>query len=141
VSGRRSWRKGYRFETKVRAMMHGAGLECRRVPLSGSAPGWAGDLMLAGRTFEVKTRARGFRRLYRWLDERYFGLVIAEDRQEPLVVLRLADFLRDCTFRERVGRDRSKPFPGVFDPAGAQRSGGQPGSGPPVSQESAEGCP
>jgi hypothetical protein len=120
-------------------MIHGAGFDCRRVPLSGSAPGWAGDLMLAGRMFEVKTRARGLRRLYRWLDERYFGLVVAADRREPLIIFRLGNFLRDCRFRESSGTSRSKTLPAVFGRSGAPRPRGRARSGPPVSRESGEG--
>jgi hypothetical protein len=97
--GVRPRRKGYRLEAKVRMLATAAGLDCQRVPLPGSAPGWTGDLVLAGRRFEVKARARGFRRLYGWLKGR-FGLVVAADREEPLVVIRLGDFLRACRFRE-----------------------------------------
>jgi hypothetical protein len=74
-----------------------AGINCLRNPLSGS--GWAGSLMMAGRTFEVKARGKGFRKLYRRL-EGHFGLVLAADRREPLLVMRLGDFLRSCRFRD-----------------------------------------
>src|SRR5437660_246336 len=67
-------RKGYRLEAKVRAMATDAGAECVHVPLSGAAPGWAGDLMLSGRRFEVRARTSGFRQLYGWLGP-HFGLV------------------------------------------------------------------
>jgi len=110
--GARPRRKGYRLEAKVRAMATTAGTECVRVPLSGGAPGWAGDLMLAGRRFEVKARAAGFRRLYRWLGP-HFGLVVAADRAEPLVVIRLGDFLRHCAFRDRVPVPRQKCPAGI----------------------------
>jgi hypothetical protein len=100
--GRGSRRKGYRIEAKVRAMAQAAGLECRRVPLSGAAPGWAGDIVLGGRHFEVKARVHGFRQLYGWIRP-HFGVVVAADREEPLLVLRLGDFLRECTFRDPAG--------------------------------------
>lgn len=99
MSGRYSRRKGYRTEAKIRDLVRRAGVHCKRVPLSGSAPGWAGDLILAGRSFEVKARANGFRQAYRWL-EGHFGLVLSADRCEPLIVLRLGDFLKHCQFRD-----------------------------------------
>ena len=114
-------RKGYRIEAKVRAMAITNGVECRRVPLSGAAPGWGGDLIIGSRTFEVKARAAGFRRLYGWLGP-HFGLIVAADREEPLVVLRLGDFLRQCSFRDRVLGPRPK------GPAGTS---GRPEAGEP----------
>ena len=92
----------------MRALITASGLECRRVPLSGAAPGWAGDLVVGARTFEVKARGRGFRRLYRWLGDRHFGLIITADRNEPLLVLRLSDFLGECIFREPSQDTRPK---------------------------------
>lgn len=114
MSGQHSKRKGYRIEAKIRDLAQEMGFNCQRVPLSGSAPGWAGDLMLAGRTFEVKARGRGFRRLYRWL-EGYFGLVLATDRKEPLLVMRLGDFLRACRFSEPLEKGIAKTSEQVFD--------------------------
>ena len=116
TGGARPRRKGYRLEAKVRAMVIANGLDCRRVPLSGAAPGWGGDLVIAARTFEVKARARGFRQLYRWLGERHFGVVIAADREEPLLVIRLGDFLRHCAFREPAQEGRPKSQDSVCGP-------------------------
>ncbi len=73
----------------------------KRVPLSGLPRGGAGDLMIGGRRFEVKTWGKGFRRLYRGLEDR-FGLVLSANQKEPVVVMRLGDFLRSCRFREGV---------------------------------------
>ncbi len=114
MSGQRSRRKGYRVEAKIRGLAQEAGIECYRVPLSGSAPGWAGDLMLAGRSFEVKARGKGFRRFYRWMEGR-FGLFLAADRKEPLLVLRLGDFLRACRFRDSSENDGSKMSTQLYD--------------------------
>jgi len=109
MAGLRSHRKGYRFEHAVEALARAHGHDCRRVPLSGSAPHWAGDLLLDGQIFEAKTRARGFRTLHRWLNGR-FGLVLGADRQPALVVLRLEDYLtlgrrpeRPCGASENAG--------------------------------------
>jgi hypothetical protein len=43
--------------------------------------------------------ARGFRR-FNWRLGDHFGLVLAADRQESLLVLRFGDFLRSCRFRD-----------------------------------------
>ena len=94
------------------------------VPLSSAAPGWAGDLMLAGRRFEVTARAAGFRRLYRWLGP-HFGLIVPADRKEPLVVLRLGDLLRRCAFRERALDPRPKPPAETSDRQNRGRQGNQ----------------
>jgi hypothetical protein len=64
------------------------------VPLSGAVGGrFAGDIVLPlmGRDLcvEVKSRTKGFRELYTWLDERDV-LIVKADRREPLVVMRLA---------------------------------------------------
>lgn len=50
-------------------------------------------IALGGRTFKVGTRAPGVRQLYGSL-EGHFGLVVAVDGREPLLVVRLGDFLR-----------------------------------------------
>src|SRR5947209_2542669 len=92
----------------MRALIAANGLECLRVPLSGAAPGWGGDLVIGTRTFEVKVRARGFRQLYRWLGDRHFGLIITAHRDQPLLVVRLSDFLRQCNFRDRAHDARPK---------------------------------
>jgi len=84
--------KGYRFEHRIERFARAQGHTCRRIPLSGAAPGWAGDLLLDGRLYEVKCEARGFRRLYRWLNQRD-GVIVGADRQTPLIVLRLNDYL------------------------------------------------
>ena len=46
-----------------------------------------------GRSVEVKVRASGFRLIYRWI-EPVDILVIRADRQEPLVVITLQDFMK-----------------------------------------------
>ncbi len=99
MSCKNSTGKDYRAEVKIQDLVRSQELEDKRITLPGSAPGWAGDLILAGRQLEVKARAKGFRRLYSWL-EGHFGLVLSSDRCEPLIVLRLGDFLKHCQFRD-----------------------------------------
>jgi len=95
VSGRAPRRKGNRVEREVLATLKSAGLEAKRVPLSGSAPGYPGDLnvQLAGRALCVEVKARAdFKTLYGWLEHRD-ALILKADRRAPLVVLRLEDAL------------------------------------------------
>ena len=107
MPGTSSRRKGYRLEVKVRAIARASGLESRRVPLSGSAPDWRGDLEIDGRTFELKARAHGFQRLYRWLGP-HASLILAANRREPLAVVRLADLVRDLAQCRRLKEGESK---------------------------------
>jgi len=95
-AGRSPKRKGERVEREVLALLRGAGLEARRVPLSGSAPDYPGDLEVnlpgLGRVVvEVKARRRVA--LEGWLDGRGL-LIIKPDRKPPLAVLTLEALLR-----------------------------------------------
>jgi len=71
-------------------------------------PWWGGPVHIAGRSFEVKARVPGVVRLYRWLDG-HFGLVLAADRREPLLVVRLGDFLRACRWRDAAQSPGPEP--------------------------------
>ncbi len=93
--GRAPRRKGNRVEREVLALLKEAGLEARRVPLSGSAPGYPGDLEVVvpglGRVLvEVKARKRVG--LEAWLEGRGL-LVLKPDRRPPLAVLPLEALL------------------------------------------------
>ena len=95
-AGRGPRRKGNRVEREVLALLREAGLEAKRVPLSGSAPGYPGDLEvelpgLGVVLVEVKARRR--LALEGWLDGRGL-LIIKPDRKPPLAVLTLEAFLR-----------------------------------------------
>jgi hypothetical protein len=88
-------RKGSRVEREVLALLKEAGLEARRVPLSGSAPGYPGDLEVElpglGRVVvEVKARKRVG--LEAWLEGRGL-LVLKPDRRPPLAVMPLQALL------------------------------------------------
>ncbi len=95
MSGRAPRRKGDRVERLVLAELKAAGLEAKRVPLSGSAIGYPGDLSVTfgarKRCVEVKARA-DFRTLHSWLEGRD-ALILKADRRNPLLVVRLADVL------------------------------------------------
>lgn len=93
TGGRASRDKGNRAERAIVKFLQERGFAAERVPLSGSAGGsYLGDLIVpvlnVDRVVEVKVRAKGFRELYRWLEERDI-LIVRADRSEPLVVLPL----------------------------------------------------
>jgi hypothetical protein len=93
--GRGPRRKGDRVEREVLAILREAGLEARRVPLSGSAPGYPGDLEVElpglGRVLvEVKARKRVA--LEAWLEGRGL-LVLKPDRRPALAVMPLQALL------------------------------------------------
>jgi hypothetical protein len=93
--GRGPKRKGSRVEREVLAILKEAGLEAKRVPLSGSAPDYPGDLEVElpglGRVVvEVKARKRVA--LEAWLEGRGL-LVLKPDRRPPLAVLPLQALL------------------------------------------------
>ncbi len=96
MSGRAPRRKGDRLEREIVKRLEAAGIPAKRVPLSGSARGYPGDVLatMAGRdhVLECKSR-RDFATLYTWLEHRD-GLILKADRKEALMVLRLADFLK-----------------------------------------------
>ena len=93
--GRGPRRKGNRVEREVLALLREAGLEARRVPLSGSAPDYPGDLEVEvpglGRVLvEVKARKRVG--LEAWLEGRGL-LVLKPDRRPALAVMPLQALL------------------------------------------------
>ena len=95
-AGKAPKRKGDRVEREILAALKAAGLEARRVPLSGSAPGYPGDLEVdlpgLGRVL-VEVKARKRLALEGWLDGRGL-LIIKPDRRPPLVVLPLKALLQ-----------------------------------------------
>ncbi len=96
MSGKSPRQKGNRLERAVVLLLREHGLDAKRVPLSGSAKDYPGDVVVtvAGRdhVLEVKAR-RDFKTLHAWLEHRD-ALILKADRKEALVVLRLADFLK-----------------------------------------------
>lgn len=85
-------RKGYRVENQLAHLHREIGVECRRIPLSGAAEGYPGDLEIrrGGRWLrgEVKARkaGKGFALLERWLGEHDL-LFLKRNRKKPLVVM------------------------------------------------------
>lgn len=57
-----------------------------------------GDFLLADRRFYVRSNACGVDALYDWLGNA-FGVIVAADGKEPLLVMRLSGFLGACRLR------------------------------------------
>ena len=95
MSGKAPRRKGDRVERVILAELRAHGLDVKRVPLSGSAAGYPGDLSvrLGGRELCLEVKARkDFATLYGWLENRD-ALILKADRKEPLAVLKLSELL------------------------------------------------
>ena len=92
--------KGYRFENEIRKFLVEKGREAVRVPLSGGDNNFKGDVILKNYfpeppydlVIECKKRANGFKQIYDWL-EGNDALILGADRKEPLIVLRLKDWV------------------------------------------------
>ncbi len=87
--GAASKRKGSRIERELVHLHKLAGIDCKRVPLSGAVDGFKGDLRIVEDfTGEVKGRktGRGFTVIERWLGDNDF-LFLRQDRKKPLVVM------------------------------------------------------
>ena len=103
MSGRAPRQKGDRLERAVVKQLQDAGLDAKRVPLSGSAKGYLGDVSvrLSGRELTLKCKSRkDFATLYGWLTGRD-ALILKADRKPPLLVVKLDDML------ELIGTDRA----------------------------------
>lgn len=96
MSGKRHKQKGDRVEREIVSILKRHGIPAKRVPLSGSVSGYPGDVQACINgcelVLEVKAR-KDFKTLYNWLEQRD-ALILKADRKEPLLVLRLTDFLK-----------------------------------------------
>lgn len=97
MSGKSPRRKGDRVEREIVNAFLDAGVSAERVPLSGAAGGsYIGDLTFACRgddwLAECKARSNGWVELRRWIAP-VRVLFLRPDREQPLVVLRLSDFI------------------------------------------------
>ena len=98
MGGKAPRRKGDNAERRVVNILRDNGIDAQRIPLSGAAGGaFVGDIraIVGGETWliESKKSGAGFKRLYSWLVP-VKALVVCRDRDEPLVVMRMADFVK-----------------------------------------------
>jgi Holliday junction resolvase len=86
----KSRRKGARVELELVHRLQGAGFAAEKISgMYKPGPDLTVPLLGVDRRVEVKSRADGFRELYKWLQDRDF-LVVRADRSEPLVILPLS---------------------------------------------------
>jgi len=91
--GKKSRNKGYRAEHNLVCLLREHGFEALRVPLSGGAKGFEGDVLIEKRfKAEVKARHDGFKELYKWLQKADI-LFVKADFKDYLAVLPLSLFL------------------------------------------------
>ena len=91
--GKKSKTKGYRGEAEIVKKLQDRGVNCIRVPMSGSIWSWKGDIdFLNGIKGEVKRRKKINRLFYDMLEEATYGF-IRGDNKPWLVVMELEDFV------------------------------------------------
>lgn len=99
MGGRSSKQKGSRRERQVVEKFLGEGIQAQRVPLSGAAAGFKGDVWaeLAGERLVVEVKARangeGFATLERWIEGAQ-ALVLWRDRTEPMVLMNWSEWVK-----------------------------------------------
>lgn len=94
--------KGSRFEREVVHLARARGLDAFRVPLSGAAAGFKGDVIISGNdirslTCECKIRKGGLSFLYNNITGADV-LFYRTDRGHPLAIIRAEDFF-DLIYR------------------------------------------
>ena len=138
MSGKAPREKGARLERLIVDILNSYGIEAKRVPLSGAAIGFKGDIhaTVNGQQLqlEAKSRRKGFAFIYDAL-EGNDGLVVKTDRSDPLIVMPLRRLARliGSTFEAshpttQASHNPSLPF--QFNPKGRVRIPHEPiGSG------------
>lgn len=86
--GKPSRDKGLRVERELVNKLKESGIDAKRVPLSGAAEGFKGDIQIGEFVAEVKARkdGAGFKTLEAWLGENDF-LFLKKNNTDPMVVL------------------------------------------------------
>ncbi len=84
--GMKSKRKGYRLEHELETILKNAGLNAKRVPLSGATQFQKGDIIVEGLVGESKGRGDGFKNIYKWLGDNDL-LFIRADNKDWLAVV------------------------------------------------------
>lgn len=85
--------KGDTFERSIVHRAEAIGLKAYRNRMSRANPGESWDVSIAGRRLECKKRKDGFIKIRQWIDGND-GVILGADREEPLIVLRVNDWLR-----------------------------------------------
>lgn len=97
MGGRSAKVKGSGFEREVVQILRSLGITAHRVPLSGAATAYPGDVRFDLRgelvTAECKRRRSGFKTHYRWLGNNKV-LFLRDDNCEALALMRAEDFAK-----------------------------------------------
>ena len=92
--GKMQRNKGNRVEREIVNYLKDNGIPAKRVPLSGAAEGFKGDIIIDGSLrAEVKARKDGFKQIYDWLEGNDY-LFIKANRKKVLVVMPIEDFIK-----------------------------------------------
>lgn len=98
----RSKAKGSRFERAVVLALNAHGLNAKRVPLSGMARGFKGDVHFEcqgiPKVMECKSRKARFKEIREWLGDNDF-LAVKDNNTEALVVMTLANFAMLASYK------------------------------------------
>lgn len=91
--GKKSKRKGNRAEREVVRLLKDLGINAKRVPISGAAEGFKGDVVIDDRiTAEVKIRASGLKTVYSWFTQPV--LFMRTNKRPWLVVMDVNTFVK-----------------------------------------------
>jgi hypothetical protein len=102
VGGRASKQKGYRREREVVLALGDAGLDAKRMPLSGALGGdLRGDVMVEGTRLEIKGRKEPPKVLEGWLDDND-ALVLIADRRPWRVYLPFDSFVEYLQLKKQA---------------------------------------
>lgn len=92
--GKMQRNKGNRVEREIVNYLKDNGIPAKRVPLSGAAEGFKGDIIIDGSLrAEVKARKDGFKQIYDWLEGNDY-LFIKANRKPVLVVMEIDEFIK-----------------------------------------------
>ena len=92
--GKMQRNKGNRVEREIVNYLKENGIPAKRVPLSGAAEGFKGDIIIDGSLrAEVKARKDGFKQIYEWLEGNDY-LFIKANRKPVLVVMEISEFIK-----------------------------------------------
>ena len=86
--------KGDIFEREIIHKAEAIGLKAYRNRMSRALEGEHWDISVAGRRAECKKLASGFKRIRKWLAPGTDAVICGADREAPLVMLRLDDWLK-----------------------------------------------
>ncbi len=85
--------KGDTFERQIVHLAEQHNLSAYRNRMSRAQPGESWDVCIAGRHIECKKRKAGFKKISDWI-EGNDGVILGADREKPLIVLRIEDWLK-----------------------------------------------